>query len=88
MTPSSRVLIGYTIQVKLKLENNYVTIIIHTHCTFNYHIIQYTCTYFFKLFKLSIAEFVQSVCVSFLHSAQSHITDTVTHFTHIQERRA
>ena len=44
-----------------------------------------TCTYLFKLFKLSIAELIQSVRMSFLHSAQSHVTDAVTHLTYIQQ---
>ena len=43
----------------------------------------YYSTYFVQLFKLSIAELIQSVCVSFLHSAQSHVADSITHFTHI-----
>ena len=41
-------------------------------------------TYFLQLFKLGIAEFIQSVCVTFLYSAETHVTDAVAHFTHIQ----
>ena len=42
-------------------------------------------TYFFKLLKLSIPELIQSVSVPFLHSAQAHVTDAVTHLSHIQQ---
>ena len=37
---------------------------------------------------MGIAEFVQSVCVPFLYSTETHVTDAVAHFTHIQQCRA
>ena len=37
---------------------------------------------------MGIAKFIQSVCVPFLYSTETHVADAVTHFTHIQQCRA
>lgn len=42
-------------------------------------------TYLFKLLKLCIPKLLQCICVTFLHLAKTHITNTIAHLTHIKK---